>query len=392
MPAVEKVPLQVNQESPRASILANLVHQLPESFLKDVLEFTRELPELEHSISTQGVIKSDVLRIIALRFCELGRPDDALKVALEINNRSERENLIVELLSKAIKPKDTKTLYGVAISMKSLANRSVVLGKLIPLLDNPLRQQVLTDALTEAREIKDHSTKAEVLQRLALLLDNPLRQQVLSDALTEAREIKDHSTKAEVLQRLALLLDNRLRQHVLSDALIEAREIKDHSTKAEALQGLALLLDNPLCKQVLGEALEAAKQIEANWKRAQIQTMIASKYAGPSLAEAMNFALEVLRDSQKDKMRLDVKFGYMNEGSLSNLLSDLETPWHEWIEYDHGSSINAFNNLLRYLGSQSRFETISAIAAIRTIIFQVVNSNIVLDLYQTIQEVGRWWP
>lgn len=92
----------------------------------------------------------------------------------------------------------------------------------------------LQPRLAEARAVKDKYERAEALAKLAPGLSEPLKSEVLTEALKATRGVKDEFRRAEALKELARHLLEPLRP----EALKVARSIKnDPRWRAEALRG-----------------------------------------------------------------------------------------------------------------------------------------------------------
>jgi hypothetical protein len=139
------------------------------------------------------------------------------------------------------------------------AMQSVTLAALIPLLDEPLKSEVLKELLVAMRAIENEQRRADVMgalaPSLAPYLPGPLKKQVIGEALLSARTVKSAALRATTLARLVPHLDEPLKSDVLREVSASAREYR--GAKVDALVALATSLDEPQRSEVLKEELMA---------------------------------------------------------------------------------------------------------------------------------------
>ncbi len=226
-----------------------------------------------------------------------------------------KEPLRTEVLAEAL---------AAARAIESERSRALTLSTLAPNLPETKRAEVLQEALVAARAIADKKSRADVLNALAPHLPEAKRAEVLAEALATARAIEydpydEESPKARALSALA----PRLPEALLTEALAAARAIEDPDSQVEVLNALAPHLPKPL----LAEALAAAQAVEYEMARAQALSALAPHLPEPLLAEALA-AARAIEDPESQVKALGALAPHLPEVKRAEVLSEaLATAW-----------------------------------------------------------------
>lgn len=220
-------------------------------------------------------------------------PGEALSAAWEIATRWEgsRATILAKVASHLQEPLRQQTISEAltyARELENVASRIHGLVAVAELMPEPMRQQVLQEAL-DAREqmseavfipgeFEDVRERAHALIALAPYLSGPLREAVLKEELKQARKIWDAGVRSSVIVDLAPCLSEEL----LRKALAMARKIRDADGKASVLGALAPYLPEPLREQANREAWTAARQISNARRRAEALVDLAAGLETPS--------------------------------------------------------------------------------------------------------------
>ncbi len=122
-------------------------------------------------------------------------------------------------------------------------DRARALIDLAPLLPASL----LDKALNETQWLRDHEYRAMALAGIGIQLQEPLRNDVLRQAVTDIEAVQQERYKVSILTSLAEYLTGPL----LTDMLEIALRLREESCRADALAGMAPHLPVPLLKRAL---------------------------------------------------------------------------------------------------------------------------------------------
>jgi len=143
-----------------------------------------------------------------------------------------------------------------------------------------------------------------------------------------------------VLTGLVPHLPEASREAILQDALSTAQEIEDEWYRAEALNGLIPHLPAALRETALREIMCAT--FEMRWEKTRAE-------------------------------------------NLAKLMSQL-------MELSPSALLSFWQKLLRHLVQHSRQEFLEELPALTPIVVKLGRNEAIVELFRTIQDVGRWWP
>jgi hypothetical protein len=144
--------------------------------------------------------------------------------------------------------------YALMVSAVNSLARNIPPSLVRALVDNEL--WTIPQALTYARRVPDTAQRCKALAALAPILGDPLRSEVRTEAVVAARAAQSAWFKAEAVSAIAPQLQEPLRTELLREALDERR--KDGGTQTHlVLEQLAPHLGDALTQ----EALEIARSV-----------------------------------------------------------------------------------------------------------------------------------
>ncbi len=253
------------------------------------------------------------------------------------------------------------------------------LVELSPLLTKDSRNQVLADALEIAHKIKRKRYRVEILAALSTYLSPEKREHILKEALATVYSIQWKNHRAEALSALATLaplLPENLRRRVLSEALSAARSIRWAYNRTRLLAALAPHLEPDLQRKVLTEALKAAINIRDNDTRAQALATLA-----PLLPE--NLRRRVL--SEALSAARSIRWAYNRTRLLAALAPHLA-------EMASQELYSLWSETLSMTARRARPDMLVDLQALVPVIQTLGGSKALVETFQAVQDVGRWWP
>jgi hypothetical protein len=243
--------------------------------------------------------------------------DEALRLARALKNALTSESDEVKELARMVlfipHPWDYRTVAPRLVFTDSFRYLQVLaLAALWPHLLEPLKGEVLPEALAAARALKEPQQRAEVLTVLAPHLPKPLPSEVLEAALA----LKPQQ-QAEMLTALVPYLPESMKDKALDEALVLVQVLKDEYYRACALTALGPFLPEPLKDKVLGDALQLARALEEPQRRATVLTALAPRLPEPVKSDVLHEALGLVRVLQ---------WPHLQEEVLTALVPDLPEP------------------------------------------------------------------
>ena len=193
-----------------------------------------------------------------------------------------------------------------ARQVPNLDQRVRALIKLVGLLPEQLKAEVVGEVLKLVRAMKDERFQAGALGGLAPTLSELLQWEVLE----MAQGMKNKRYRVEVLSGLAPFLPKELNTKVLGEALELVREMKDERFQVEALTGLASTLPRSLHREAL-ELVRAMKQ--EYWRTSEYWQAMALFGLAPSLSRSMLWeALDIIRSLKNEGYQLEALLGLVS--------------------------------------------------------------------------------
>lgn len=256
-------------------------------------------------------IPPDLVLALVREHCWTGAQGLAYaRQVVDSQKRAEDLTRLVPLLNEPLKNAGIETALIAIEAIRDEWDRAKALIALAPVLPRLL----LSQALEITQTIRGGEAHAKVMSALVSVLPEEQQQPVLRVALREAQTIKDEEARAEALNALARVLPEEQRQPVLEAALQATKAINHGEPRTRLLRKLVPLLPELL----LPQALEAAQAIEDGGWRALALIAVARVLPKGQQQPILTAALEATQTINKDDER-----GWANVlGRLAPLLSE----------------------------------------------------------------------
>jgi len=288
-----------------------------------------------------------------------------------------------------------------------------VLAALIPHLPEGQKASALQDALAAARAIEQQQAQAKALTALIPYLPAGQRASALQDALAAAQAIEQKRAQVEVLTALIPHLPEDQRASTLQDALAAARALKyDGYQQIKRATGL----QNPL-----------STVLTISYEEDRVKTLIAlvphltEQEKAKALQDAFTFAQAIRDRNVRARLLIELTHHFPEHPMADALMTDalmtdalttaqaikdkhyraealaaLTSNLASWALAQPTLVYKVWKPTLRELSSQPRPEFLRDIEALIPFIFALVKkeekTQTAADIFEAIQEVGRWWP
>ena len=190
--------------------------------------------------------RSIVLSALALRYFELGKPDESLVSHLSTDQEHIPNDLRCALSRRFCQQGRVDQSLRIATSISDSTARSAALVELAPLVPPNL----VSETLESARSIGEPRARVEALLALLPRLDPVTHEFTLRNALSSVSQVADSITRCRLWVGLAARIPTDQREQPLREALASAIVIGDRSRRAQSLSivgsGLAELPRAPL--------------------------------------------------------------------------------------------------------------------------------------------------
>ena len=308
--------------SHRALALSRVIEQLPEQYVSQAMDITRQIQQvsdramalnvlikkrvdlLPEALEATRQIQSEYYRSSALSALAAHLPAELLPEALEATRQIQSEDSRSSALSALAAHLPAELLPEALEATRQIQDedyRSSALSALAAHLP-----EVWPEALEATRQIQSESSRSSALRELAAHLP-----EVWPEALEATRQIQDEDYRSSALSALAAYLPAEL----LPEALEATRQIQSEYSRSSALSALAAHLP----AELLPEALEATRQIQSEYSRSSALSALAAHLPAELLPEA----LEATRQIQSE---------YSRSSALSALAAHLPEVWPEALE------------------------------------------------------------
>ena len=139
--------------------------------------------------------------------------------------------------------------------------RAEMLGDLVPLLDAPLRANVLSEGISAALAVESEGYRAQALAALCDHVAEPYKSELLEQGLLSAIRERVHCSTVckEILMLLARQSDRGLR----NEALAAVDAVEHPGQKALALAAFAPAFERPECGGLIDQGLIGAGREDA---------------------------------------------------------------------------------------------------------------------------------
>jgi hypothetical protein len=273
---------------------------LPEALLREAIEVAERI--------TEEWGREKALTQLALCLAKLGSHEEALWIVQTIKKQWWRAEAIARVASHLPDPFFQKAIE-IAWLIKGEQYRAPLLAYLATRSPEPRRSELLKEALEIARGLryeqdhaKDHEelllqfivrgerkmpvqVRAEALTGLLPYLSEPLRSEVLQEALEAAQAIEWEEARVDALVRLAEYLPKSLVQEVL-DEMTKRVGFPDRR-----FQAMPKLLSRLVKLGYAKEALEKTRKITHGWIQSIVLQELACCIPDSLLSEAVAIAL-----------------------------------------------------------------------------------------------------
>jgi hypothetical protein len=312
----------------RSRALAYLARCLPGPLLRDALEAAQTIAD-EYD-------RARVLARLAPRLAELGSPQEVLKVARAIKDADVQVQALANLASHLSEPLRMEVLHEALAAAQALQRES---KQALGMPATGVTSSIEFWRIPMLNAIQEEFGPARVLAYFVSPSSEPLKAEVWYETLARAKEIGDAPDQARVLIALAPHLPEPVKGNVLREALEAGRTIGDVSDRARVLTALAPHLPDLL----LRETLEVVQTIKAEYAQVKILAKLASNLPEPLKSEVLHEALEAAR-AIKDRY-------YGREQALADLVPYLPEPLkgevlHEALEAARAIGVTFFRGLV----------------------------------------------
>jgi hypothetical protein len=232
---LDSITKRVTDEHARNWIIGELAPLLPAQLVGEALTATRTMSD-EYGTA-------QVLCQIALHLSEPARGQllaEALAAGRATTDPHLRGWVLAELSPHLPDAHRDKTLVDALVAARSSEGQSQVFTLLdvARRLQQPLRTEVLTEALKISRETVDPEQRSWHLYRVATLVLPPLRQEVATEALTAIRSLPLGLNRIRLLASVTHHFPSPQREQLLAEVLDLAQELsKDNARSAPRLLG-----------------------------------------------------------------------------------------------------------------------------------------------------------
>jgi uncharacterized protein YeeX (DUF496 family) len=274
----------------------------------------------------------------------------------QVSINSMTSNISPKLMLEAVKTGIWTPAQGLACIrlITDLAPRARELVGLAPYVQEPLRTNILQEALDTAMTIKDEYARLDALIELSSSFPEELLRPILEIIPT----IEDEADKAEVLAELAPALT--LYNELLEKSLDYVQEMEEEEYRALALEGLAPCLSEDLhartlqlvstiqeeryraqaltaliphlTESFLQEILQAAHTMQDGLSQMRLITKLVQYLPDGLRAAAMQKVLELERNIEDREYRVEILVGlapFLSEQILQQALQETQLLWDE---------------------------------------------------------------
>jgi len=347
---IKKIRVPIEKSEALARIAVNLPDDL---LLKETLKLAREstdlkprtlakispfLPQcdrmqaLEEALSSVKIEECELLKVEELIEISPYLPESLLKEALRIAKDIDDQRAIGKIAQNL---GDSEEAYAIISELKNKALRFMTLVDFAHISPEPKKSKIINQAVELLKEIEFNYEEMMLLPEIASKLPDPWRTKILDSVLNWALELGSEVEfdKSRVLANVASYYTN------LDTAITIAQKISYKSERCKAFAEIALNLPDPRKTKYLKDALFSAGEID-NYSRSAVLDKISVHLSGISLAilyPLWRDTLHTLANNPRQELLLDV----VSMISIINVISD---------------------------------------------------SNGMLDIADTFEKIGYWWP
>ncbi len=330
--------------------------------------------------------REDAATVVAGRQAAyLGEGIRCLLCRVSVNSMA--SNISPRLMLEAVKTGIWTPAQGLACIrlIADLAPRARELVGLAPYVQEPLRTDILQEALDTVATMKDERARLDALIELAPGLSEELLRQVLETVPA----ISDEADRAGVLAELAPAL-SRYRA-LIERALDLAQEIEEEEYRALALAGLAPCFSEEqhgrvlqlvqmiqeeryraqaltaliphLPETFLQDALREARSVQDGLSQVRLLTELVTYLPDQLKAEVVQEALALVRDIEDREYRVEVLVKlapFLPEKRLHQALQEIQLLW------DENFRARALTDLVQYMPEEQLPEFLQAVQTMRS--------------------------
>jgi uncharacterized protein YeeX (DUF496 family) len=305
----------------------------------------------------------------------------------QVSVNSMTSNISPRLMLEAVKTGIWTPAQGLACIrlITDLAPRARELVGLAPYVQEPLRTNILQEALDTVMTIKDEYTRLDTLVELSASFSAELLWQVLE--IIPA--VEDEADRAGALSELAPSLSSH--QALLEKSLEFVQEIQEEEYRALALEGLApyflvaqhghvlqlarmireeryraqtlRALIPHLTESFLQDILQEAHSMQDGLARMRLLTKLVRYLPEQLQAEALQEALELERDIDDREYRIEMLVGlapFLPATKLQQGLQEIQ------LLLDESYRARSLNDLVQYIPAELHLEFLRAIRGMRS--------------------------
>lgn len=189
-----------------------------------------------------------------------------------------------ESLKADVLPAILKFAYA---SEENADERVKTLIELVPHITEPLRSDILREALKVAREFPDVPTSTEMVSAVVAIMHKKMNEEVVKELTINPGE-----SRAMVLTNVAQYLPEPLKKDVLHEALASAVRIGDEYRQVRAMAAIAPYLPQAERILVLREAVSKVRTIYFDEHKSQAIVAMAPHLSEPLISVALDVKFE----------------------------------------------------------------------------------------------------
>jgi len=291
----------IGNAASRVRTLSRLVPHLPESLRAEVVG--------EALVAVQGIDsvrdRANALRALAPYLSEgvLARfACEALEEARAINDELGRPGALLSIVPLLQEPLSVEVWRETVATVRAIDSENIrgigLCWTVMPNMPEELQRSVLEAAQT----IEETFMRSLILCSLASYAVDSVKEEVVREMLAIVQHIDHKEKHAEVLRKVALLMPEGRKDTALNEALAAARALHDGKARVCALSSLVPFLAEHLQMEVVREALAAAQVIDDVSDRADALGALAPHLPDDLTFEAVQAVFECYPALERAKL------------------------------------------------------------------------------------------
>jgi hypothetical protein len=264
------------------------------------------------------------------------------------------------------------------------AARAAALTALVPLVPTSQQEPLLQAARAATQGVVDLAAHASACAALAPHLLGPTRQQALREGLRAAKAVDNETARLDALAELLPLLDEAGQREAMSEVFTATLAIESKQYGTEWFEDEDFLFDAESRAALLGRLAPSLPAGTLCETLALVRTLRDERYRSKALvALAPHFPEALWQDASQaaqsiqDARERTAVFAAYAPGLLALDARVLHPLW---------------NVTLRRSGQRTRYDLLSDIRAFSAVISYLGGPRAAGEVFDAIQDVGRWWP